>query len=259
MGEAVDWKLKGVQGGWGRGLKVEGCAGWVRQWTESWKGVRGGWGSRLKGERVCRVEKEETSSKEEKKDIPKQIDNSKEAAMEAEVQAARQRAVVPLEIRMKQFRDMLAEKEVSAHGLCVWAILFSVYLPLFSPFFFFFFLVNCSTASLLGLLFTFFLWKLSLFLIQDCYKRYSLNVYILFFSLFLFSLFFVFLMAWFFFLGGGGGIVTDFCTQSCWLGRFHQLELDSYVLVLYYSLKFDGIIKCLDFHCVISRRSSSDD
>ena len=40
------------------------------------------------------------------------IDAGKEAAIEAEVQAARQRAVVPLEIRMKQFRDMLAEKEV---------------------------------------------------------------------------------------------------------------------------------------------------
>ncbi|KAK7508465.1 hypothetical protein BaRGS_00000031 [Batillaria attramentaria] len=59
-----------------------------------------------------KVEKEET--KEEKKDTPKQIDMGKEAAIEAEVQAARQRAVVPLEIRMKQFRDMLAEKEVSA-------------------------------------------------------------------------------------------------------------------------------------------------
>lgn len=57
-----------------------------------------------------RVEKEEP--KEEKKDAPKQIDMGKEAAIEAEVQAARQRAVVPLEIRMKQFRDMLAEKEV---------------------------------------------------------------------------------------------------------------------------------------------------
>ncbi|XP_041371055.1 transcription elongation regulator 1-like [Gigantopelta aegis] len=50
----------------------------------------------------------------EKKDMPKKIDVGKEAAIEAEVQAARQRAVVPLEIRMKQFRDMLAEKEVSA-------------------------------------------------------------------------------------------------------------------------------------------------
>ena len=51
-------------------------------------------------------------SKESKEDA-KPIDNSKEAAIEAEVQAARQRAVVPLEIRMKQFRDMLAEKDVS--------------------------------------------------------------------------------------------------------------------------------------------------
>ena len=53
----------------------------------------------------------EEKSEEEKKPI----DNSKEAAIEAEVQAARQRAVVPLEIRMKQFRDMLAEKDVSAY------------------------------------------------------------------------------------------------------------------------------------------------
>ena len=41
------------------------------------------------------------------------IEAGKEAAIEAEVRAARERAVVPLEIRMKQFRDMLAEKEVS--------------------------------------------------------------------------------------------------------------------------------------------------
>jgi len=33
--------------------------------------------------------------------------------MEAEVKAARERAIIPLEIRMKQFRDMLCEKEVS--------------------------------------------------------------------------------------------------------------------------------------------------
>ena len=46
------------------------------------------------------------------------IDAGKEAAIEAEVQAARQRAVVPLEIRMKQFRDMLAEKEVLYVYLC---------------------------------------------------------------------------------------------------------------------------------------------
>ena len=52
--------------------------------------------------------------KDDKKDAsqPKQIDAGKEAAIEAEVKAARERAIVPLEIRMKQFRDMLAEKEV---------------------------------------------------------------------------------------------------------------------------------------------------
>ncbi|GAB1600307.1 transcription elongation regulator 1-like isoform X2 [Argonauta hians] len=51
---------------------------------------------------------------DDKRETIKQIDAGKEAAIEAEVQAARQRAIVPLEIRMKQFRDMLAEKEVSA-------------------------------------------------------------------------------------------------------------------------------------------------
>ena len=56
----------------------------------------------------------EHDSKDEKKDGGKgQIDIGKEAAIEAEVRAARERAIVPLEIRMKQFRDMLAEKEVN--------------------------------------------------------------------------------------------------------------------------------------------------
>ena len=41
------------------------------------------------------------------------IEAGKESAIEAEVRAARERAVIPLEIRMKQFRDMLQEKEVS--------------------------------------------------------------------------------------------------------------------------------------------------
>lgn len=43
---------------------------------------------------------------------PKNIEAGKEAAMEAEVKAARERAIIPLEIRMKQFRDMLSEKDV---------------------------------------------------------------------------------------------------------------------------------------------------
>lgn len=43
----------------------------------------------------------------------KKVEVGKDAAMEAEVKAARERAVVPVEIRMKQFREMLSEKEVS--------------------------------------------------------------------------------------------------------------------------------------------------
>lgn len=42
----------------------------------------------------------------------KQIEVGKEAAMEAEVRAARERAIVPLDTRIKSFREMLAEKEV---------------------------------------------------------------------------------------------------------------------------------------------------
>jgi len=42
------------------------------------------------------------------------IDHGKEAAMEAEVKAARERQQVPLDDRMKQFRELLAEKEISA-------------------------------------------------------------------------------------------------------------------------------------------------
>jgi len=49
----------------------------------------------------------------------RQIDIGKEAAMEAEVKAARERAIIPLEIRMKQFRDMLSEKEASLTALIV--------------------------------------------------------------------------------------------------------------------------------------------
>lgn len=38
--------------------------------------------------------------------------NASEAAAEAEVRAAKERAVVPLEVRVKQFKDMLREKDV---------------------------------------------------------------------------------------------------------------------------------------------------
>lgn len=38
----------------------------------------------------------------------------KESAMEAELRAAKERATIPLEVRMQRFRDMLVEKEVSS-------------------------------------------------------------------------------------------------------------------------------------------------
>jgi len=41
------------------------------------------------------------------------IEAGKEAAIEAEMQASRERAVVPLETRVQQFMEMLAEKEVN--------------------------------------------------------------------------------------------------------------------------------------------------
>ena len=44
----------------------------------------------------------------------KEAESEKEAAMEAELRAARERAVVPLEARMGQFRDMLLERGVHA-------------------------------------------------------------------------------------------------------------------------------------------------
>lgn len=42
----------------------------------------------------------------------KEADSEKEAAMEAELRAARERAVVPLEARVIQFREMLLERGV---------------------------------------------------------------------------------------------------------------------------------------------------
>ncbi|CAH0559526.1 unnamed protein product [Brassicogethes aeneus] len=43
----------------------------------------------------------------------KKIDIGKEAAIEAEVRAAKERAVIPLETRIKLFKEMLAEKQIS--------------------------------------------------------------------------------------------------------------------------------------------------
>lgn len=54
-----------------------------------------------------------------RKDDNKDIDSEKEAAMEAEIKAARERAIVPLEARMKQFKDMLLERGVREISMCV--------------------------------------------------------------------------------------------------------------------------------------------
>ncbi|XP_041444658.1 transcription elongation regulator 1 isoform X1 [Xenopus laevis] len=54
---------------------------------------------------------EPIKAKKRKKDDP---EADKETAMEAEIKAARERAIVPLDSRMKQFRDMLLERGVSA-------------------------------------------------------------------------------------------------------------------------------------------------
>ncbi|XP_050536238.1 transcription elongation regulator 1 [Daktulosphaira vitifoliae] len=49
-----------------------------------------------------------------KNDSESKVNLMKDSAMEAELKAARERAVVPLETRITQFREMLSEKEVSA-------------------------------------------------------------------------------------------------------------------------------------------------
>lgn len=42
----------------------------------------------------------------------KKSDHGGEAAMEAEVRAARERALIPLETRVSSFKEMLKEKDV---------------------------------------------------------------------------------------------------------------------------------------------------
>ena len=49
-----------------------------------------------------------------KDETQKKVPAGKEAAIEAEVKAARERAVVPLDVRMKQFRELLEDKQISA-------------------------------------------------------------------------------------------------------------------------------------------------
>ncbi|KAF7696918.1 transcription elongation regulator 1 [Silurus meridionalis] len=57
---------------------------------------------------------EPSKAKKRKKEEAMESDAEKEAAVEAELKAARDRAVVPLEARLNQFKDMLLERGVSA-------------------------------------------------------------------------------------------------------------------------------------------------
>ncbi|KAG7263888.1 hypothetical protein CRUP_034227 [Coryphaenoides rupestris] len=59
-------------------------------------------------------EEEPIKAKKRKKEEVKEVETEKEAAVEAELRAARERAIVPLEARMTQFKDMLLERGVSA-------------------------------------------------------------------------------------------------------------------------------------------------
>ncbi|XP_077401864.1 transcription elongation regulator 1 isoform X2 [Vanacampus margaritifer] len=59
-------------------------------------------------------DEEISKAKKRKKEDANEADLEKEAVMEAELRAARDRAVVPLESRMTQFKDMLLERGVSA-------------------------------------------------------------------------------------------------------------------------------------------------
>uniref|UniRef100_A0A915KH10 Transcription elongation regulator 1 n=1 Tax=Romanomermis culicivorax TaxID=13658 RepID=A0A915KH10_ROMCU len=57
---------------------------------------------------------QESAAKANEQQQQSQKDKVKDAALEAEMKAAQERAQIPLEVRMKQFREMLKEKEVSA-------------------------------------------------------------------------------------------------------------------------------------------------
>lgn len=60
------------------------------------------------------LDDEPSKAKKRKKDDVKEPEAVKDVAVEAELKAARDRALVPLEARMNQFRDMLLERGVSA-------------------------------------------------------------------------------------------------------------------------------------------------
>lgn len=57
------------------------------------------------------------STNNTKNDVESKVNLMKDSAMEAELRAAKERAVVPLETRITQFREMLSEKEVVLYKL----------------------------------------------------------------------------------------------------------------------------------------------
>ncbi|XP_035215104.1 transcription elongation regulator 1-like [Stegodyphus dumicola] len=69
---------------------------------------------KIKLEETEEEEKPKVKPETEQVVVKNSITPGKESAIEAELRAAKERAHIPLDIRMKQFRDMLVEKDVSA-------------------------------------------------------------------------------------------------------------------------------------------------
>lgn len=63
----------------------------------------------------------------------KEADLEKEAAVEAELRAARERAVVPQETRMNQFKDMLLERGVKQEYFLKHTLLYSLFVLTHQP------------------------------------------------------------------------------------------------------------------------------
>lgn len=63
------------------------------------------------------LDKSSQESTNNKNEVESKVNLMKDSAMEAELRAARERAVVPLETRITQFREMLSEKEVPLYIL----------------------------------------------------------------------------------------------------------------------------------------------
>lgn len=63
---------------------------------------------------LCVSEPLETAAAPPFTQKPPPLSTSKEAAIEAELKASRERALLPLEQRVKSFKEMLSEKDVSA-------------------------------------------------------------------------------------------------------------------------------------------------